>query len=90
MINLRPKVIVTLLVVSTTSATLRVVDGRSLRSNKERDEIIDICKFKEDPSQFAGKTFRLKAVLVENRTPRVDGGESYLYGPGCRKSSLKT
>jgi hypothetical protein len=47
---------------------------------------IEICKLIKHPSQFAGKTIRLKAVLVENHTPRVDGGDPYLYGPACRKT----
>ena len=46
---------------------------------------IEICKLIKHPSRYAGKTIRLKAVLVENHTPRVDGGDSYLYGPACRK-----
>jgi hypothetical protein len=47
---------------------------------------IEICKLIKHPSQYAGKTIRLKAVLVENHTPRVDGGDTYLYGPACRKT----
>ena len=46
---------------------------------------IEICKLIKYPSRYAGKTIRLKAVLVENHTSRVDGGDSYLYGPACRK-----
>lgn len=46
---------------------------------------IEICKLIKYPSEFAGRTILLKAVLVQNYTPRVDGGDSYLYGPACRK-----
>jgi hypothetical protein len=47
---------------------------------------IGICNLIKHPSQYAGKTIRLKAVLVENHTPRIDGGDPYLYGPACRKT----
>ena len=86
MINLRSSLIA-LLVLLWLQASLAVAntDPQLL---KEPDEIVDVCELKKDPSRFAGKSFRLRAVLVENRTPRVDGGDSYLYGPRCRKSSL--
>ncbi len=84
----RPKLIVALISVSLIVASLVVAKGRAPTPNNDRNAIIDICKLVRDPSRYAGKRIRLKAVLVENRTPRVDGGDTYLYGHGCRGSSF--
>jgi hypothetical protein len=54
----------------------------------EQTSPIGICKLIKQPSKYAGKTIRLKAVLVENHTPRVDGGDPYLYDPACRDTDF--
>ena len=84
----RPKLIVALINVLLIVVSLVVAKGRAPTPNNDVKAIIDVCKLVKDPSQYAGKTIRLKAVLVENRTSRVDGGDPYLYGPGCRRSSF--
>jgi hypothetical protein len=86
--TLKLKLIVALMNVALILPSHLVAKGRWPWPNNGGDAIIDICKVIRDPSRYADKTIRLKAVLLENRAPRVDGGDTYLYGPDCRRSSF--
>ena len=45
---------------------------------------VKFCNLARSPNLYAGEIIRTKAVLVENHTPRVDGGDPLLYVPACR------
>jgi hypothetical protein len=51
--------------------------------------IVRFCDLIEHPARYDGKRIRLHAMLAENQTPRVDGGDSYLYGSACRESEFR-
>jgi len=70
------------------NASIEVASGNVHKRLYQRNSVIEICKLIKNPSEYAGKTIRLKAVLVENQNTLVDGGDPYLYGPDCRKTDF--
>lgn len=46
-------------------------------------QTVSFCKLVRHPMDFDQKIIRVRAVLVENHIPTVDGGEAYLYDPKC-------
>jgi hypothetical protein len=49
---------------------------------------VDFCDLIKNPAAYANKTIRLKAILLENQTPRVDGGDPILYDSRCQSSDF--
>ena len=44
---------------------------------------VQFCSLVRQPRSYHNRVIRIKAILVENQTPRVDGGDSFLYDPRC-------
>ena len=57
--------------------------ARSQSSTGSSIETVPFCRLTETPRRFHNRTIRLKAILVMNHTPRVDGGDPFLYHVAC-------
>jgi hypothetical protein len=44
---------------------------------------VSFCRLTKTPRQFHNQIIRVKAILVMNHTPRVDGGDPFLYDVAC-------
>ena len=49
--------------------------------------MVNFCRLTETPREFHNKVIRVKAILVMNQTPRVDGGDPFLYDAACADNS---
>lgn len=49
---------------------------------------VSICQLARNPYAYDEQNLRLRAILVENHNPRVDGGDSFLYDPRCLNTSF--
>lgn len=43
----------------------------------------------DKPARYRGRQIRIKAVLVENNRPRVDGADPFLYDVVCRNKKRR-
>lgn len=46
-------------------------------------QTVSFCNLARHPIDFDRKVIRVRAILVENHIPAVDGGEAYLCDPKC-------
>jgi hypothetical protein len=44
---------------------------------------VSLCELALHPSRFDKKIVRVRAILVTNHAPRVDGGDPFLFDPSC-------
>jgi len=49
---------------------------------------VSLWRLIENHAQFHNRVIRVKAILVENQTPRVDGGDPILYDVACPDSDF--
>lgn len=76
----------------------KVTSGRKVsmqrRSNltpaRSQTPTLAFCDLVSSPSDYDKKTVRVKAILIENHVPRVDGNESFLYDPTCYSEDTAT
>ena len=57
--------------------------AQSQTAPTSRINTVDFCLLTKTPRQFHNNIIRLKAILVMNHTPRVDGGDPFLYDVAC-------
>jgi hypothetical protein len=62
----------------------------SVTQTNPRAEIptVAFCDLIRNPARDDDKVIRVKAILMENQTPRVDGGDPIFYDVGCRKNDF--
>lgn len=53
-----------------------------------QSEIVSLCDLVNKPHRYKGRMIWLKAVLVENNKPRIDGADSFLYDQRCKDQGL--
>jgi hypothetical protein len=73
---------ITLLVFLATGSTTR-----SQTAPTSSRATINFCRLTETPRQFHNHIIRVKAILVMNHTPRVDGGDPFLYDVACAENN---
>lgn len=75
---------------------LKSIDALPIKTRKEsrshlgdQSEIVDFCAMVDKPAQYRGRQIRLKAVLVENNRPRIDGADSFVYAAACQNKKRR-
>jgi hypothetical protein len=54
-----------------------------LRSLPQNIETVSLCELAQSPFRFNKKIVRIRATLVANHAPRVDGGDPFLFDLSC-------
>jgi hypothetical protein len=49
---------------------------------------VRFCDLIKNPNRYDGQIIRIEAILLENQTPRLDGGDPFLYHAGCTRTDF--